>query len=192
MTTSRAAPANVGEFEPAGQHHSIAARQRYKVPTLFGALIAALLVSIVCGVALGATPIPFGKTLTLLIDALTGGVIPAEDAGSYFIVWDIRLPRVLLAAVVGAGLSAVGVAAQAMVRNALADPFVLGVSSGASVGASAVALFGILGALGIYAMSAAAFLGALAATVIVYAIARSGIGLSPLRLILTGTAMSYG
>ncbi|GAB3557676.1 iron complex transport system permease protein [Actinopolyspora lacussalsi] len=157
--------------------------------TLFGA---ALLVSVICGVALGPTGIPFGKTVELLYQALRGGVVPAEDSGLYYIIWDVRLPRVLLAAVVGAGLSTVGVATQAMVRNALADPFVLGISSGASVGASAVALYGILGALGLYALSTAAFLGALGATALVYLIARTADGLTPLRLILTGTAMSYG
>ncbi|SFT76360.1 iron complex transport system permease protein [Actinopolyspora lacussalsi subsp. righensis] len=157
--------------------------------TLFGA---GLLVSVICGVALGPTGIPFGKTVELLYQALRGGVVPAEDSGLYYIIWDVRLPRVLLAAVVGAGLSTVGVATQAMVRNALADPFVLGISSGASVGASAVALYGILGALGLYALSTAAFLGALGATALVYLIARTADGLTPLRLILTGTAMSYG
>ncbi|NYH79923.1 iron complex transport system permease protein [Actinopolyspora biskrensis] len=165
---------------------------RLRLPLLCLLLGIGLLGSVVCGVALGPTGIPFGKTVALLHEALRGGVVPAEDAGLYYIVWDVRLPRVLLAAVVGAGLSAVGVATQAMVRNALADPFVLGISSGASVGASAVALYGILGALGLYALSTAAFLGALCATALVYAIARTSNGLAPLRLVLTGTAMSYG
>lgn len=159
---------------------------------IFVGLLVALAVSVICGVALGPTHIPFEETLRLLGKALTGGVVSGDDAGTYYIVWDIRLPRVLLAAVVGAGLSIVGVAAQAMVRNALADPFVIGVSSGASVGASAVALFGLFSALGLYAMSTAAFFSALAATLLVYSIARTRHGLTPLRLILTGTALSYG
>ncbi|WP_220479780.1 FecCD family ABC transporter permease [Halosaccharopolyspora lacisalsi] len=159
--------------------------------TLAVALVV-LAASVIGGVALGPTSIAPGKALSLLHEALRGGVVSAEDAGTYAIVWNIRLPRVLLAAVVGAGLSTVGVAVQAMVRNALADPFVLGISSGASVGASAVALFGFLGALGLYALSTAAFLGALGATLLVYLIARSGGGLAPLRLVLTGTALSYG
>lgn len=159
---------------------------------LLGSLIVALFISIVCGVALGPTNIALDDAARLLFEALRGGVISQRDASSYYIVWDIRLPRVLLAAVVGAGLSTVGVAAQAMVRNALADPFILGISSGASVGASAVALFGVFSALGLYALSTAAFLGAFAATTLVYLIARTRYGLTPLRLVLTGTAMSYG
>lgn len=79
----------------------------------------------------------------------------------------------MLAAVVGAGLAAVGVAVQAMVRNALADPFVLGISSGAAVGANAVLIFGAFGALGVWALSTAAFLSALLAMVLVYTIART-------------------
>lgn len=166
-------------------------QRRAPVGILLPVLLVALVVSVTCGVAFGPTAIPLGKTLDLLDAAVRGGVVSAEDAGTYAIVWQIRLPRVLLAAVVGAGLSAVGVATQAMVRNALADPFVLGISSGASVGASAVALFGALGALGLYALSTAAFLGALAATTLVYLIARTTSGLTPLRLVLTGTALSY-
>ncbi|SDN99294.1 FecCD family ABC transporter permease [Lentzea jiangxiensis] len=156
------------------------------------ALVGVLVVSVVAGVALGPVSVPFGVTLDLLRAALTGGTVPADLAGQYHIVWDIRLPRVLLAAVVGAGLSAVGVAIQAMVRNALADPYVLGISSGASVGATAVATLGVLSGLGIYALSVGAFLTGLGATALVYITARTSRGLTPLRLVLTGTALAYG
>ncbi|MGW5680282.1 FecCD family ABC transporter permease, partial [Streptomyces sp. NPDC003860] len=105
---------------------------------------------------------------------------------------ELRFPRAVLAAVVGAGLSAIGVAVQAMVRNALADPFVLGISSGAAVGANAVMIFGAFGALGVWALSGAAFVSALLAMALVYAIAGSAQGLTPVRLVLTGTAMYYG
>ncbi len=88
--------------------------------------------------------------------------------------------------------AAVGVAVQAMVRNALADPFVLGISSGAAVGANAVLLFGTLAAFGVWALSVAAFTTALAAMALVYAVARAAHGLTPLRLVLTGTALNYG
>lgn len=156
------------------------------------ALVGVLTVSIVAGVALGPVSVPFDVTLDLLWAALTGGTVPSDLAGQYHIVWDIRLPRVLLAAVVGAGLSTVGVAIQAMVRNALADPYVLGISSGASVGATAVATLGVLSGLGVYALSTAAFLTALAATALVYLTSRTSRGLTPLRLVLTGTALAHG
>ncbi|MFB7666998.1 FecCD family ABC transporter permease [Kitasatospora sp. NPDC056138] len=155
-------------------------------------LAAALLLSLVCGVGLGAADLPWGRTLHLLQAGLTGGRIAAEDAAAYTIVWEIRLPRTVLAATVGAGLAVTGVAVQAMVRNALADPFVLGISSGASVGANAVLLLGAFASLGAWALSASAFLSALAAMALVHAVARTAHGLTPLRLVLTGTALAYG
>lgn len=158
---------------------------------LCAGLFAVLVVSVLAGVALGPVGVPFGQVVRLLSEGVTGGTIGAHEAGPYRIVWDIRLPRVLLAAVVGAGLAVVGVAVQAMVRNALADPYVLGISSGASVGATAVATTGLFASLGVYALSTAAFLSALAAMALVYLAARRN-GLTPLRLVLTGTAMAYG
>lgn len=155
-------------------------------------LVGVLAVSIVAGVALGPVSVPFDVTVDLLWAAISGGTVPADLAGQYHIVWDIRLPRVLLAAVVGAGLSAVGVAIQAVVRNALGDPYVLGISSGASVGATAVATFGVFSGLGVYALSTGAFLTGLGATALVYVTARTSRGLTPLRLVLTGTALAYG
>ncbi|WP_432856515.1 FecCD family ABC transporter permease [Amycolatopsis sp. CA-161197] len=155
-------------------------------------LIVVLLLSIVLAVGIGTVAVPITHTWEFLRAGLFGGTIRADDVGQYRIIWDIRLPRVVLAVVVGAGLATVGVAIQAMVRNALAEPFVLGISSGASVGAAAVTLFGVFASLGIYALSAGAFLAALAATVIVYLVARTRQGLTPLRLVLTGTALSYG
>ncbi|MFC8589055.1 FecCD family ABC transporter permease [Streptomyces sp. NPDC057217] len=155
-------------------------------------LFVVLLVSIVVAIGLGAAVITPGETARYLWAAVSGGRIAADDVTTYQIIWEIRTPRVLLAALVGAGLSAIGVAIQAMVRNALADPFVLGVSSGASAGAVAVTVTGGLAALGIYAVSAGAFIGALVASVLVYAASSSRGSLSPLRLVLTGVAMSLG
>lgn len=155
-------------------------------------LAAVLAVSILTGIALGPTPMPFPETVRYLIAAITGGTIDQADVTGYSIIWQVRTPRVLLATVVGAGLGVVGVAIQATVRNALADPFILGVSSGASVGASAVVSFGLFAGLGVYALSTAALLGALAASALVYLAARGKSGLTPLRLILTGVALAYG
>ncbi|MGW6915163.1 FecCD family ABC transporter permease [Kitasatospora sp. NPDC054939] len=159
---------------------------------LAAALAAALLLSLVCGVALGSTGLGWSHVLRLLGAGLTGGRLEAEEAAAYAIVWEIRLPRTVLAAVVGAGLAATGVAVQALVRNALADPFVLGISSGAAVGANAVLLLGAFASLGVWALSASAFGSALLAMALVYAVARTAYGLTPLRLVLTGTALSYG
>ncbi|MFE0130299.1 FecCD family ABC transporter permease [Streptomyces sp. NPDC059037] len=156
-------------------------------------LLGLLLVSVVVAIGMGSATVSPGDTARLLWAALSGGEIDADEVTTYQIIWQIRTPRVLLAALVGAGLSAVGVAIQALVRNALADPFVLGVSSGASVGAVAVTVSGGLAALGIYAVSVGAFIGALAASLLVYAAsATRGGGLAPLRLVLTGVAMALG
>ncbi|MFH8366431.1 FecCD family ABC transporter permease [Streptomyces sp. NPDC018031] len=165
---------------------------RLPLPPLVGAGCAALLISLVCGAGLGSAGIGWPEVLRYLRAGLTGSAIERHEVAAYTIVWELRFPRAVLAAVVGAGLSAVGVAVQAMVRNALADPFVLGISSGAAVGANAVLLFGAFTGLGIWALSASAFVSALAAMALVYAAARTPQGLTPLRLVLTGTAMYYG
>ncbi|MDX2527575.1 FecCD family ABC transporter permease [Streptomyces europaeiscabiei] len=165
---------------------------RIPLPPLILGLALLLLLSLVGGTGLGAAGIGWTDVLRFLWAGLTGGTVHAGDAASYTIVWEIRLPRVVLGAVVGAGLASVGVAVQAIVRNALGDPFVLGISSGAAVGANAVILLGAFAGLGIWALSASAFLSALGAMALVYAVARSPHGLTPLRLVLTGTALAYG
>ncbi len=106
------------------------------------------------------------------------------------IIWEIRFPRVLLGAVVGAGLAVVGVAIQALVRNSLADPFILGVSSGASVGATLVIIFGAFKLFGQYALSMAAFLGALTSVLLVFMLAQVRGRISTVRLLLAGIAVS--
>ncbi|MEV8393499.1 MULTISPECIES: iron ABC transporter permease [unclassified Streptomyces] len=162
------------------------------VAAVCAALFVVLSVSILLAISLGPAPVAPGDTARFLWAALSGGRVTAEDATTYQIIWEIRTPRVLLAAVVGAGLSAIGVAIQAMVRNALADPFVLGISSGASAGAVGVTVTGGLAGLGIYAMSTGAFAGALLASVLVYLTSSRGGALSPLRLVLTGVCVSFG
>ncbi|MFI0717169.1 FecCD family ABC transporter permease [Streptomyces inhibens] len=166
--------------------------RRLPVPPLVAALGAVLLGSLLCGIGLGAAGVSWAQVVRHLGAGLTGGSISPDEVAAYTIVWELRFPRAVLAAVVGAGLSAIGVAVQALVRNALADPFVLGISSGAAVGANAVLLFGALSALGIWALSVSAFVSALLAMALVYAAARTAHGLTPLRLVLTGTAMYYG
>nr|WP_246221311.1 iron ABC transporter permease [Phytoactinopolyspora mesophila] len=151
-----------------------------------------MVVSVVVAIGLGSAVVPPSDTARYLWASVTGGSIPADESTRYQIIWQVRTPRVLLAVIVGAGLGVVGVVIQAMVRNALADPFILGVSSGASVGAVTVGVFGALATVGIYAVSIGAFLGALGATLLVFLISYSRAGVMPLRLVLTGVAMSFG
>jgi iron complex transport system permease protein len=107
------------------------------------------------------------------------------------IVWQLRLPEVLLAAVVGAGLAVVGATLQATVRNPLADPYLLGVSSGAGLLAAAVITLGSAAVAGL-STSAAAFAGALLSTVLVLGIsAGSGSRFAPARVVLAGVTLSF-
>ncbi|OZC76945.1 sugar ABC transporter substrate-binding protein [Rhodococcus sp. 06-418-5] len=166
--------------------------RRMSVTALTATALLVLVAVSVIALMLGTAHVPWREVCHIAWAEITGGTIATDDVPNYRIIVDSRVPRVLLAILIGSGLSAVGLVVQAMVRNALADPYVLGISSGASVGATSVVLFGTFGALGIYALSTAAFVGALAATLLVYLMARSAAGLVPLRLVLTGTALGYG
>ncbi len=107
------------------------------------------------------------------------------------IIWQVRLPRVLLGTMVGAALGVVGVALQAVARNPLAEPYVLGVSSGASTGAAAAILFGIGAGFGAHSVALMAFLGALGALALVLALARGAGRVTPAGILIAGVAVSY-
>ncbi|WP_424210681.1 FecCD family ABC transporter permease [Streptomyces sp. BI20] len=155
------------------------------VLTLTAALTAALAGAVLAGIALGSVPIPPGRVLSVLLGTEPPGPLTA-------IVWDVRLPRILLGALVGAGLALTGAVLQALVRNPLADPFLLGASSGASAGAVAViVLGGSAGLLGGLGLPAAAFLGAFAALLLVHVLARREGGVTGGRLVLAGVAVQY-
>lgn len=159
--------------------------RRLRYTLVLAVLAAALLAACLAGLVLGSVRIPPGDVLRIL-----GGDAPA---GPYpTIVLDVRLPRVLLGAVVGAGLAVIGTVLQALVRNPLADPFLLGVSSGASTGAVMVVVLGVGGGLAsTVSMPLAAFAGSLAALVAVYAMARRGGTMTTGRLVLAGVAVQY-
>jgi iron complex transport system permease protein len=157
---------------------------------VLGLLILAILPVMGVGMAFGSVSLPFVFTLKTLFSGITGG-LPVETDRLAEIVLQIRLPRTLAAFTVGAGLSIIGVAMQALVRNPLAEPYVLGISGGASAGAS---LF-YMGLIPTFIaaridMPVAAFLGALTAITLVYVVARSGGRLSVSRLLLAGVALA--
>ncbi len=165
---------------------------------LLVALSVLVLISITLSVTLGPVDISPGLVWRIVIaqilEILGLGDIPVRmdwSHAEYHIVWLIRLPRVLLAALVGASLAVVGVIMQAMVRNPLADPYILGVSSGASVGAVLVMSGGLFAFAGVYALSAGAFLGALLSCILVFMLAHRNGQLIPMRLILSGVAVGY-
>jgi iron complex transport system permease protein len=146
-----------------------------------------LVASAALGVTFGSVGLRPAAVWQVLTDHLTGH---SKSTVADEIVWQIRVPRVLLAAVVGAALTTAGTVVQALVRNALADPFLLGVSSGASVGATAVLLFGVFASLGIWALSVGSVLGAMAAMTTVFFVSRTGRQLAPTQLILCGVVLS--
>jgi len=113
--------------------------------------------------------------------------LPAADA---VILFQLRMPRVLLAAVVGAGLATAGTVFQALFRNPMADPAIIGVSSGAALGAIAVIMAGWGAALGGSATAAAAFAGALLTAILVYRLARIGPAVQVGTLLLSGIAVA--
>jgi iron complex transport system permease protein len=167
----------------------MAGRKRF-APVL-GLLTVALLVTLTMGVMLGPVPIPATQVWGIALDHLAPGLVtPTWSRAVDDIVWQVRFPRVLLGAFVGAGLAVVGTTLQALVRNPLADPYLFGISSGASVGAVVVILLG-LALFGVFSLSIAAFLGGLVAFVLVFVLAQRDGDMSPMRLILAGVAVSY-
>ncbi len=152
---------------------------------LAAVLAVALAASLAAATALGTAGLHPLDVLDAVIARATGGT-PALDPLDAAIITDLRLPRVLTAAAVGAGLALAGAVMQAVTRNRLADPYLLGLSSGASVGAVGVLLLGV-GLL----LPVAAFAGALAALTLTLLIASAGgRGLEPGRMILAGVAVS--
>ncbi|MGY5884320.1 FecCD family ABC transporter permease [Modestobacter lacusdianchii] len=153
---------------------------------LVPALIALLVLSAVVAVTIGSADLPLGTVVR--------AVFARDDVPllTEHIVWQLRLPRIAGAALVGAGLALSGAVVQTLTRNALADPYLLGISGGASVGAVLVIVLGVgvtsLG--GQLAVSLAAFAGAVLALVLVLALAtgRSG-ALPPGRTVLAGVAV---
>lgn len=157
---------------------------RATLPALTLAGLAALLASIAGAVTIGAVALDVEDVWRSVAARLGLGVSPLAPLQDG-IVWELRLPRVLTAAAVGAGLALSGAVMQAVTRNPLADPYLLGLSSGASLGAVAVVLLGV-GLL----LPVAAFAGAMAALVAALGLARAAGPITPSRTVLAGVAVS--
>jgi iron complex transport system permease protein len=177
---------SAGVAAPNLQRATMASRVRGRPGTVALGLVGALAVLLVTGVAIGSVSIAPSQTIAVIVERLFGvdlgvAVSPAVDT----IVWDIRLPRVLTSFVVGAGLAVAGATFQGLLRNPLADPFVLGISSGASTGAVLVIVAGIGG--GLVGLASGAFVGALVAFGLVLALAALAGGGTE-RVVLAGVA----
>lgn len=176
--------------------NDVTARQSGRFPlarpmafALCGAVV--LIVSLSIAVAVGAVAIPTGTVWGVLANKVSPGLVEQSwSKGRAAIVWDIRFPRALLAILVGAGLAMVGATLQAVTRNALADPHLLGISSGGAFGA----IFALLHSglfLGLLTVPILAFCGSLMATLIVLGVTRLAQATSADRLVLAGVAVSF-
>jgi iron complex transport system permease protein len=148
-----------------------------------GALLAVVLV---LGVALGSVGVSVGDTARILAHRLLGlPLAPTWSASAETIIFDLRLPRVLTAMLVGAGLASAGTVFQALLRNPMADPYLIGTAAGASLGAGAGAAW-----LGIGVVQLLAFGSGLLTVLLVYSVARTGGTVHVITLLLTGYAIS--
>ena len=157
-----------------------------------GAVLTALLLgSVVVAVGIGSVHVPAGDVIEVIRGRLglpAEGVTVIDDR----IVWQLRMPRVVGAAATGAGLAIAGAVLQSLTRNDLADPYLLGVSGGATVGAVSVIVLGVsvAGLVGGAALGAGAFVGALVALALVLMLATGRAGdLPPARTVLAGVAI---
>ncbi|MFG2343134.1 FecCD family ABC transporter permease [Streptomyces phaeochromogenes] len=157
---------------------------RPRLGLLIAAGVALLLLSVAVAITIGPADIRVGDVWSVVASHLGWGsseLTPIRDG----IVWELRLPRTLLAAVCGAGLAVCGAVMQSLLRNPLADPFVLGVSSGASTGAVIVVVLGVGG--GLVSVSAGAFLGAVLSFGLVLLLSHT-LGGATDRVVLSGVA----
>ena len=162
--------------------------RHFSAPSLIWSLAILLPVAALVSLTVGTVDIALSDALS----ALAGN---ADSLQTQTILFEIRLPRILLAIAVGAVLASTGAVMQGLFRNPLADPSLIGVSSGASVGASLMIVtagsFIQSGALlGLSLVAVGAFVGGFAATLLVYRLATSGIGTSVTTMLLAGIAIA--
>ncbi|KJZ18564.1 ABC transporter permease [Loktanella sp. S4079] len=172
------------------RQHSKGAGRAFAIWMILGVL--GLVLSISIAVSIGAVRVPLGTVWTIVGHHLFPGVIPAQDwpRAHEAIVWQLRLPRSLLAALVGAGLAVVGATLQSATRNPLADPHLLGISSGGAFGAITALLHtGMI--FGLITVPLFAFAGAVLATVLVLVVSQVANATSSDRLVLAGVAVSF-
>lgn len=166
----------------------------YKRNFFLGCII--LVMTILVATYVGVANISLKQTSLIILNKIPvlGKYIDLGDvkSTSLMIILNVRLPRVIMAAIIGAGLSVSGASFQALFKNPMADPYILGVSSGAALGATIAMLLG-LGTtfLGFSFVTFSAFIGAIVTTLIVYNIARVGNKVPNITLLLAGIAMSF-
>ena len=159
-------------------------------------LVCGLLASMVATSCLGAIDVSLPDALAILTNHLFGAPLPDDGhigVSTDNIIWRLRFPRILLGAAVGAGLALAGVVMQASVQNTLAEPYILGISSGASFGATLAIMCGA-GSIalidGVGSVSLFSFLGSIVATVAVLLLASAGGKMTTSKLVLSGMILN--
>ena len=179
------------------RHRLMAGWRAGRVPAapLFVILTILLLVLLVFAAGRGAYPVPPSAVIAILLDKIglgQGGFEPQQMG----VLWTIRLPRVVLGALVGALLGMAGATMQSLFRNPLADPGLIGVSSGAALAVALTIVFGNLWfpglsqRMGLGLLPTAAFVGGVLTTLLVYRIGRTAFGVSVAAMLLAGIALN--
>ncbi len=157
-------------------------------------LILLFISSKILGISFGAVDIPpydvYRVFLYKVFGIKIGNLDEILNSTLFDIIWGVRMPRVLLGAFAGMALAMVGVIMQATIQNPLGDPYILGLSSGASLGATFSILIGFSGVLSSFGAPLGAFLGALIASIFVYFLAKIGGRITPFKMILAGMVIS--
>ncbi|MYS08237.1 iron chelate uptake ABC transporter family permease subunit [Streptomyces sp. SID6041] len=185
MTALQENPPALGKDAPPA---AAPAARRPTAPLLTAALLAVLLLLALLSAGIGAYEIPLGDVLASAQHRVgLGG--HALDRTAESVLWNIRLPRVVLAVLVGASLGCAGALMQGVFGNPLAEPGVIGISAGAAVGAVGAIALGLT-FLGTWTVTVCAFVTGLATVLLVYAMSRSGGRTEVVTLILTGIAVN--
>jgi iron complex transport system permease protein len=160
-----------------------------RTPFVLGALALLLVALTILAGAIGAYHIPLGEVIASVLQRLGLDVGHAPSGVGEQVLWEIRFPRVVLTMLVGGSLACAGALMQGTFRNPLADPGIIGISSGAALGAVIVIALGI-SSFGTWSITVAAFFGGLLAALLVYGASRSGGRTEVVTLILTGIAVN--
>ncbi len=155
-------------------------------------LVFVLIAALFWALSIGTVSLPMDKIYATVVEQLESGG-PVDEVGKgpvHDIIWLLRFPRLILAALVGMGLATCGVIMQAIVKNPLADPYILGISSGASLGATTAIMLGVGVAFGENYIGIAAFIGALVISLGVLFISNMGGRSNSIKLLLAGMALS--
>lgn len=167
-------------------------KSKLNISIIYILLILLLLISILVAINVGSMDITFSDLIKIISNKLCGHQVFEKNWSNSIenIIWQLRLPRTLLAGIVGAGLALSGILMQALTKNVLADPYILGISSGASTGAVISILFGTALSLPFFSIHLGAFLGALLSSILVFILSSKGGKFSSSSLVLTGVAIA--